>query len=99
VLKPGLPVTSAPAVALALDAAASPVRCGDLAGKLAAEFPATPPEKINRLTVELVAHRVLVSALRAPSTITDTLGHLLVACRRRRPAARCATSCLVTSRW
>lgn len=70
-----------PAVALALDAAASPVRCGDLAGKLAAEFPATPPEKINRLIVELVAHRVLVSALRAPSTITDPLGYLLARLR------------------
>ncbi|MGI9001870.1 MAG: lantibiotic dehydratase [Pseudonocardia sp.] len=66
-----------PAVALALDAATSPVRCGDLVGKLAAEFPATPLEKINRLIVELVAHRVLVSALRAPSTITDPLGQLL----------------------
>jgi lantibiotic biosynthesis protein len=31
-----------PAVALVLDAAMSPVRCGDLAGRLAAEFPATP---------------------------------------------------------
>ena len=68
-----------PAVALALDAATSPVCCGDLAGKLAAEFPATPPEKINRLIVELVAHGVLISALRAPSTITDPLGHLLAA--------------------
>ncbi|MGH3929034.1 MAG: lantibiotic dehydratase family protein, partial [Pseudonocardiaceae bacterium] len=68
-----------PAVALALYVATSPVRCGDLAGKLAAEFPATPPEKITRLIVELVAHRVLVSALRAPSTSTDPLGHLLAA--------------------
>jgi lantibiotic biosynthesis protein len=31
-----------PAVALVLDAAMSPVRCGDLSGRLAAEFPATP---------------------------------------------------------
>lgn len=67
------------AVALALGAATLPLRCGDLAGKLAAEFPATPHEKINHLIVALVAHRVLVSVLRAPSTITDPLGHLLAA--------------------
>ncbi|MGQ0775402.1 MAG: lantibiotic dehydratase [Pseudonocardiales bacterium] len=73
----GVSVRLTPAVVLVLDATTSPVRCRDLAGKLAAEFPATPPEKINRLIVELVEHRVLVSALRAPSTITDPLGHLL----------------------
>jgi lantibiotic biosynthesis protein len=66
-----------PAVAFALDVAKSPVRCGDLTAKLAAEFPAAPPEKVGRLIAQLVARRALISALCAPSTEPDPLGHML----------------------
>lgn len=66
-----------PAVALALDVARSPLRAGDLAGKVAAGFPTVAPEKINGLIAMLVAQRVLVSSLRAPLTVPDPLEYLL----------------------
>ncbi len=66
-----------PAVRIAVEAARSPIRCDELAGKLAAEFPAAPPSKISGLLTGLVRQRVLISSLHAPATITDAFGHLL----------------------
>jgi lantibiotic biosynthesis protein len=66
-----------PPVALALDAAASPVACRDLADKLTAEFPTATNDQVSALIASLLAHRVLVSALRAPATNADPFGHLL----------------------
>ncbi|MEV7616371.1 lantibiotic dehydratase [Streptomyces sp. NPDC089799] len=65
------------AVQLVRDAARLPVTVGDLAGKLAAEYPGTPPQAVERLLAELVSRRVLLTALRAPMTATDALGHLV----------------------
>jgi lantibiotic biosynthesis protein len=66
-----------PAVALVIETASSPVRYDELAGKLAAEFPAAAPVRILSLLADLLRHRVLVSALRAPATTPDAAGHLL----------------------
>ncbi|WP_261575479.1 lantibiotic dehydratase [Frankia gtarii] len=65
------------AVRLAVEAARSPIRGEHLAAKLAAEFPAVSKDKIVDLVADLVERRVLVSGLRAPSTVTDALGHLV----------------------
>jgi thiopeptide-type bacteriocin biosynthesis protein len=66
-----------PAVRLAVEAARSPARFGELAAKLAAEFPTATPTAINRLLTSLLEQRVLISSLHAPSTVTDALGHLI----------------------
>lgn len=66
-----------PPVALALDTAASPVTCRDLAGKLTAEFPTATHGQVSALIASLLAHRALLSALRAPATNADPFGHLL----------------------
>ncbi|MER6524251.1 lantibiotic dehydratase [Streptomyces sp. NPDC001508] len=60
-----------------LDAARAPIPAGALADKLAAEFPAAGPEKVQRLVRELIQHEVLITNLRAPSTETDALRYLL----------------------
>jgi thiopeptide-type bacteriocin biosynthesis protein len=65
------------AVRLVMDAARTPVRCGALAGKLAAEYPTAAPSVISGLLGDLVARRALVSSLHAPSIVTDSLGHLI----------------------
>jgi hypothetical protein len=65
-----------PPVALALDAA-SPVTCRDLADKLTAEFPTATNDQVSALITSLLAHRVLVSALRASATSADPFGHLV----------------------
>ncbi|MFE2040799.1 lantibiotic dehydratase [Streptomyces sp. NPDC059477] len=60
-----------------LDAAREPIPASALADKLAAEFPAAGPWKIQRLVRELVQHVVLITNLHAPSTETDALQYLL----------------------
>ncbi|NYI04860.1 thiopeptide-type bacteriocin biosynthesis protein [Allostreptomyces psammosilenae] len=60
-----------------LAAARAPVRVGALADKLRAEFPEAGPEKVDRLLVELIQRRVLITSLHAPSTETDALRHLI----------------------
>ncbi|MFE7115119.1 lantibiotic dehydratase [Streptomyces sp. NPDC057654] len=65
------------AVKTVLDAAESPVPVGDLAGKVAAEYPDTPSEVIDRLLTDLVARRVLLSSLHPPMTVTDVVGHIV----------------------
>lgn len=60
-----------PAVAVVLDAAASPISHEALLGKLAAEFPNIPPERPASLVTELLRVGLLRSALRAPATVTN----------------------------
>jgi hypothetical protein len=60
-----------------LEAAAYPVRYRDLADKLAAEFPPVNRAQISKSLNELLIHRVLLSAFRSPSTVTDPLGRIL----------------------
>lgn len=67
---------SAP-VRLILRAADAPIRIGELAEKLMAEFPAVAPERVKRLLAGLVRRRVLITNLHAPATETDALGHLV----------------------
>ncbi|MFJ9417493.1 lantibiotic dehydratase [Streptomyces sp. NPDC101227] len=66
-----------PAVAAVLRAARTPAVLGEVADELAAEYPKVPAEVIDGLLAELVARRVLLTALRAPMTVSDALGHLL----------------------
>jgi hypothetical protein len=63
-----------PAVRIAVAAARSPIRFDELAGKLAAEFPTTSPSTIDKLLGDLVAQRVLITGLHAPSTVIDASG-------------------------
>lgn len=65
------------ALELVLEAAAAPLTCAELAGKLAAQFPMATAEHTAKLLEDLLRHRVLVSELHAPATDPDPLGHLL----------------------
>ncbi|KJY28466.1 hypothetical protein VR45_32370 [Streptomyces sp. NRRL S-495] len=68
-------------VALALAEARHPIRLGDLALKLRAEFPVASAERVGGILSELVAHRALITNLHAPATEPDPDTHLLAALR------------------
>jgi len=65
------------AVQTAVHAAESPIRVGDLAGKLAASFPETPEAVIEGMLAELVMQRILVTSMHPPMTATDPLAHVV----------------------
>lgn len=65
------------ATRMAMAEAKAPIRCDELAEKLAAEFPAAAPCAASGLLVELVQARALISSLHAPSTVTDAFAHLM----------------------
>jgi thiopeptide-type bacteriocin biosynthesis protein len=65
------------AVQMVMAHAAAPVTVGDLATKVAAEYPDTPTWTVDALLAELVARRVLLTALRPPMTVTDPVGHVI----------------------
>lgn len=67
------------AVHTVFQAAQTPVRLGDLADKLASNFPDKPDSVINEMLTRLVEHRLLVTSLRPPMTVTDPLGHVIEA--------------------
>ncbi|MGH3866813.1 MAG: lantibiotic dehydratase family protein [Pseudonocardiaceae bacterium] len=67
------------AVRTVLQAAGAPIRLGDLAGKLATDFPDRPDSVINGMLAELVAQRILITSLRSPMTTTDPLVHVIEA--------------------
>ncbi|MCX2968614.1 MULTISPECIES: lantibiotic dehydratase [Streptomyces] len=67
------------AVQMVVDATTVPVTVADLAAKLAAEYRDTPARAIDALLAELVARRVLLTAVRPPMTVTDPLGHVITA--------------------
>ncbi|MFE5735434.1 lantibiotic dehydratase [Streptomyces sp. NPDC056528] len=60
-----------------LAAARTPILFEDLAAKLAAEFPAVQPERVQGLLAGLIRRRVLLTNLQAPATETDVLGYVL----------------------
>lgn len=64
-------------VRAALDAARTPVCAGGLAAKLGADFPTAGEQAVTGLIAKLVRHGALLTGLRAPSTETDALTHLL----------------------
>jgi hypothetical protein len=64
-------------VRAAVTFASTPIAVADLCAKLLAEVPAATPEKVTILVSELVARRVLITCLQAPSTEPDALGHLV----------------------
>ncbi|MGH3798671.1 MAG: lantibiotic dehydratase [Pseudonocardiaceae bacterium] len=65
------------AVETVTQAAESPIRVGDLADKLTADFPEASESVIENMLAELVAQRILVTSLRPPMTATDPLGHVI----------------------
>lgn len=67
------------AVQMVMAAATVPVTVGDLAAKLTAEYPDTPTRAVDALLAELVARRVLLTAVRPPMTVTDPLSHVITA--------------------
>lgn len=66
-----------PGVEMILGAARTPVVCGELVSRLAMAYPGTSPEIIESMLVDLVGQGVLISGLRAPTTVPDALGYLL----------------------
>ncbi|MGH3911941.1 MAG: lantibiotic dehydratase family protein, partial [Pseudonocardiaceae bacterium] len=64
------------AVRTAVQAAQTPIGLGELASKLATDFPDRPDSAINRLLAELVAQRILITSLRPPMTTTDPLARV-----------------------
>ncbi|PJF01555.1 hypothetical protein CUT44_02540 [Streptomyces carminius] len=67
------------AVRTVMAAAKAPVAFGDLVAKLAAEYPDAPAHVVWALPAELVARRVMLTALRPPMTATDPVGHVIAA--------------------
>ena len=65
------------AVELVVGAARSPIRCEELAAKLAAEFPSASLQSIERMLADLVKQHVLISNLRPAATVVDDLGHVI----------------------
>lgn len=64
-------------VLAALEVARCPIRVADLAGKLAARFPAVSQDVIGALVAGLMEHRFLITSLRSPMTAHDPLAALL----------------------
>ncbi|MFB6724812.1 lantibiotic dehydratase [Kribbella sp. NPDC056345] len=62
---------------VAVAGAKTPIRVGDLSDKIHADFPDASVAKVSGLLAELVARRVLITALHAPGTETDPLAHLI----------------------
>ncbi|MFE5325075.1 lantibiotic dehydratase [Embleya sp. NPDC056575] len=70
------------AVLAAREAAASPVRFGTLVDAVAEAFPRVDRARIEALSADLVRRGFLISALRAPMTVTDPLARLVDELRR-----------------
>ncbi|WP_461013640.1 lantibiotic dehydratase [Streptomyces daliensis] len=64
-------------VRIAVEAARTPVRGGELAEKIRAEFPLAAPSKVEELVASLVGQGVLISALHAPATTFDGFSYLM----------------------
>lgn len=62
---------------LTLSLARTPITVPDLTAKIQADYPDTPDRTIEGMVRNLVAHRVLLTNLRAPMTCDDALGHLV----------------------
>ncbi|MFE5125000.1 MULTISPECIES: lantibiotic dehydratase [Streptomyces] len=66
-----------PAVEMVLRLAQSPIAVGDIVAKLSTDYPDSPSPVIEDMVRGLVANRVLLTSLRAPMTVDDSLGHLV----------------------
>ncbi|MFF3400353.1 lantibiotic dehydratase [Streptomyces sp. NPDC002659] len=66
-----------PVVRTIQHAARWPIVVGDLIDKVMAEYPGAAREALDAAVGDLVSSGVLISSLRAPSTVTDPLAHLL----------------------
>jgi thiopeptide-type bacteriocin biosynthesis protein len=64
-------------VRAALAAATEPIRFGELAERLHAQFPAAPTDAVQTVLTELVHRHVLLTSLHAPMTTVDALAHLV----------------------
>lgn len=74
-------------VRMARETAAVPIRFSALAGKIGEAFPHVPPDTIHGTVRALVAQGVLITALRAPMTVTDPLEHTIATLDRAAVAA------------
>ncbi|WP_233221800.1 lantibiotic dehydratase [Streptomyces carminius] len=66
-----------PAVERILALARRPITVGDLVAELHTDYPAAPGAVIEDTVRNLIAHRVLLTSLRAPMTDDDAFGHLV----------------------
>lgn len=75
-----------------LELAHTPIAVEDIVAKLHASYPTTPTPVIEDMVRDLVAHRILITSLRAPMTCDDALGHLVaqLGSSRTDPAAETA---------
>lgn len=64
------------AIDIVMQAARSPIRIGELADELGAEFSGTSESVIEQMLGQLVAQRVLITSLHPPMTATDPLAHV-----------------------
>ncbi|MFD9869100.1 lantibiotic dehydratase [Streptomyces niveus] len=69
-----------------MDLAEEPVPFGELADKLAAEYPSAGRGGVRGLLDGLIAAGVLITSLRPPSTVVDALGHVLAQLYQARAA-------------
>ncbi|MEV6129393.1 lantibiotic dehydratase [Streptomyces violaceusniger] len=70
-------VRRTPAVETVLRLAQSPITLGEIVAKLSADYPDAPSSAIGDMVRGLVVNRVLLTSLRAPMTVDDSLGHLV----------------------
>lgn len=84
-------------VRLVVDAARDPIRLDDVAAKVAAEFPAASESMTAAMLAELLARRVLITDLHAPSTEPDPLRHLTARLEAVNAAAIAEVSDVVTA--
>ncbi|XUL89041.1 lantibiotic dehydratase [Streptomyces galilaeus] len=66
-----------PAAEAVLELACAPITVEDIIAKLHASYPRTPTPVIEDMVGDLVAHRILITSLRAPMTCDDAFGHLM----------------------
>ncbi|MGH3694847.1 MAG: lantibiotic dehydratase [Pseudonocardiaceae bacterium] len=64
-------------ISAVMNLARNPIRLGDLAAKLAADFARVPADIVDTLLADLVAQRLLVTNLRPAMTASDPLGYLM----------------------
>ncbi|MFI6055589.1 lantibiotic dehydratase [Streptomyces violascens] len=77
-----------PVVHAVVEAAARPVRCGDLIREVEARFPGAPEGAVARLVAQLIGAEVLLTELRPPLDAPDPLAHVEALLPAGTPAAK-----------
>lgn len=77
-----------PVVRAVVEAAARPVRCGDLIRDVEARFPGAPEGAVAGLVAQLIGAEVLLTELRPPLDAPDPLAHVEALLPPAAPAAR-----------